>query len=166
MFLRDVRKNKMLKRIIGKIWRTAPSSIRALAVRITQKTFTVSVGAIVLDEAGKVLLLDHVFRPASGWGIPGGFINQGEQPVDAVRRELCEEIGLEIEAVELFRVRTINRHVEILFRAQARRRGGQAAAAAVVKSLEIKAVGWFSADELPEEMSRSQKHFIKQVLEG
>jgi ADP-ribose pyrophosphatase YjhB (NUDIX family) len=152
----------MLKRIIGKIWRTAPSSMRALAVRLTQKTFTVSVGAIVVNDAGKVLLLDHVFRPGSGWGVPGGFINRGEQPEEAVRREICEEIGLEIDGVELFRVRTIDRHVEILYRAKARPGGGEGTA----KSLEIKAVGWFAADELPEEMSRSQKHFIKQILEA
>lgn len=149
----------MLKNFIGKIWRAAPPFMRGYAVRLTQKRFTVSVGAIVVNEEGKVLLLDHVFRPASGWGIPGGFINHDEQPAEAVQREICEEIGLELETVELLRVRTINRHVEILFRARARGEG-------TVKSLEIKSVGWFTVDEMPCEMSRTQKHFIKQVLEG
>ena len=149
----------MLQELIGKIWRKMPSSVRMLAVRATQKTFTVSVGAIVTNEEGKVLLLDHVFRPASGWGMPGGFINEDEQPAEAARREIAEEIGLRIENIRLVGVRTIRRHVEILFRAEASGEGA-------VKSAEIKSVKWFALDEMPEEMSRPQKEIIRQVLEG
>src|SRR2546423_954989 len=105
----------MLKQILGKIWRKTPTFLRLRLVRATQKKFTVSVGAIVINPENKVLLLDHVLRPASGWGIPGGFIEANESAVEAVKRELREETGLEIENVEIFRIRTINLHVEILF---------------------------------------------------
>lgn len=147
----------MLKKIIGKIWRKSPRFARAFAVRLSQETFTVSVGAIVTNDEGKVLLLDHVLRPASGWGIPGGFINKGEQPAEAVKREICEEIGLEIEDIKLLKAHTFKRHVEVLFRAKARGEGK-------VKSLEIREVKWFAIDEMPEEMSRGQKQIIRQVL--
>jgi 8-oxo-dGTP diphosphatase len=147
----------MLQKIIGKIWRKSPQVLRASFVRLTQNTFTVSVGAIVTNDEGKVLLLDHVLRPGSGWGVPGGFVNTGEQPAGAVKREICEEIGLEIENVEMLRVQTINRHLEILFRARARGEGK-------IKSLEIKQIGWFAPEEMPEEMSRTQKQLIRQVL--
>jgi 8-oxo-dGTP diphosphatase len=149
----------MLQKIIGKIWRISPQIFRAYFVRFTQNTFTVSVGAIVTNDEGKVLLLDHVLRPGSGWGVPGGFINHGEQPAEAVKREICEEIGLEIESIELVRVRTIKRHVEILFRAKAHGEGK-------IKSLEIKEVRWVSPDEMPEEMSKAQQQLIKQVLDS
>ena len=149
----------MLRTIIGKIWRISPPLFRRQIVRLTQKTFTVSVGAIVTNEEGKVLLLDHVLRPASGWGMPGGFINHDEQPEAAIKRELCEEIGLEIESIELLQVRTIKRHVEILMRARGRGVGK-------VKSLEIKEVGWFAPDEMPEEMNRAQKQMIRRALAG
>jgi ADP-ribose pyrophosphatase YjhB (NUDIX family) len=63
----------------------------------------------VTDEAGHVLLLQHRYRPGfqkgGGWGIPGGFIQPREQPEAAVRRELREEIGLEIEQPEFAFVR-------------------------------------------------------------
>jgi ADP-ribose pyrophosphatase YjhB (NUDIX family) len=147
----------MLQKFIGKLWRITPTAIRAYGVRAWQTTFTVSVGAIVFNAEGKVLLLDHVLRPASGWGIPGGFINEGEQPAEAVKREIVEEIGLEIENLELLRVHTSRRHVEILYRATARGEG-------VVKSLEIKEVKWFALDEMPPEMSRAQKQVILQFL--
>jgi 8-oxo-dGTP diphosphatase len=148
----------MLKRIIGKIWRVTPSSIREFGVRISQKKFTVSVGAIVVNDEGKVLLLDHVFRPSSaGWGIPGGFINHNEQPAAAIQREICEEIGLEIKSIELLQVRAIKRHVEILFRARA-------TGAGAVKSLEIKEIGWFAPDQMPPVIGGRLKQTIKEIL--
>ena len=146
----------MLKKILGKLWRKTPALIRRRATRLAQAKFTVSVGAVVFNAEGKVLLLDHVLRPASGWGIPGGFIEAGEQPERAVRRELCEEIGLEIENVELFRVRTFARHVEILFCARAREKGE-------VKSFEINKIGWFEINQLPKEMSKNPKRIIEEV---
>jgi ADP-ribose pyrophosphatase YjhB (NUDIX family) len=79
-----------MMKIVGRIWRKLPASVRMKIVRVTQKKFTASVAAIVQNEKGEVLLLDHVLRPASGWGIPGGFLDFGEQPIDAVKRELRE----------------------------------------------------------------------------
>lgn len=147
----------MLKKILGKLWRKSPPLLRRILVRNTQTTFTISVGAIVVNAEGKVLLLDHVLRPASGWGIPGGFINANETPDQAVRREICEEIGLEIEDVRLHGVQIINRHLEILFRARAR-------AAGEIKSFEINKIGWFEPDKMPKEMGRRQIEFIKKAL--
>ena len=147
----------MLKKIIGKIWRLSPAGIRTRFVSLTQQTFTVSVGAIVTNEDGKVLLLDHVLRPASGWGIPGGFINKDEQPAKAVKREICEEINLEIKNIQMVKAQTYRRHVEILFRAEASGEGK-------VQSLEIKQLKWFDVNELPEEMNQSQKDMVRQIL--
>lgn len=147
----------MIKKIIGKIWRKTPAIIRTKLVRATQKKFTVSVGAVVTNEKNEVLLLNHVFRPASGWGIPGGFIEHDEQIIDAIKRELLEETNLELENVEIYQVQIINRHVEFLVRARAKGR-------AEVKSLEIRELGWFKLNALPEKMSRVQKQIIREVL--
>ncbi len=134
-----------------------PSYLRKKVIRTTQPTFTVSAAAIITNENGKVLLLDHVLRTASGWGLPGGFLETGEQPENALKREIREETGLEIKDVELIRVRTINRHIEILFRAKATGK-------AEVKSSEIKDVVWFNVDEIPENMSQTQKSVIRKLL--
>ena len=134
-----------------------PPRVRMKIIRASQRKFTVSVAAIVINENNEILLLDHVLRPGASWGIPGGFIEHGEQPADAVRRELYEETGIELTDVELFRVRTIYRHVEILFRAKA-------VGTATVKSREINAVGWFRTGEMPENMSRTQKTLVEKLL--
>jgi ADP-ribose pyrophosphatase YjhB (NUDIX family) len=147
----------MLMKIIGKIWKKLPALVRMKIVRATQKNFTASVAAIIQNEKGEVLLLDHVLRPASGWGIPGGFLDFGEQPIDAVKRELREETGLELKDVKIYRVRTIGRHIEILFSAGA---VGEAS----VKSREISGLGWFKVEEMPEKMNRIQKTVIEDLL--
>ncbi len=147
----------MLKKIVGKIWRKTPHLIRLKLIRTSQTKFTVSVGAVVLNDEGEILLLDHVLRPASGWGIPGGFINAGEHPQEAVKREIFEETGLEISEVEMIWLRTLNRHIEIIFKAKGR---GQAE----VRSREIIQLGWFKLNEMPKEMSQAQAEIVKKVL--
>ncbi|HEX8142139.1 MAG TPA: NUDIX domain-containing protein [Pyrinomonadaceae bacterium] len=149
----------MLKKLLGALWRGAPKSLRRWGVRLVEPRFTVTAGAVVLDEEGRVLLLEHVFRAGSGWGIPGGFIERSEQPEEAVRRELREEIGLELERAELVFVRTLKRpgQVEIIFLCRARGPLGS-------QSMEIKRAQWFALNALPEALSRDQRRIIERAL--
>src|SRR5215475_7732020 len=111
----------MLKQVLSQLWQRVPAGIRRWVVRTTNAQFTATAGAIIFNEAGEVLLLKHYFRAGSGWGLPGGFLKPGEQPLDALRRELKEEIGLEIHDVEIFWARSFRRprQIEVLYRAKA-----------------------------------------------
>jgi 8-oxo-dGTP diphosphatase len=106
--------------------------------------------AIVVDD-GKVLLARRGGPPFEGrWDLPGGFVAEGEHPLDAVRRELREEAGLEIEPRELVGIwmdhysedesgpSTMN----LYFTATSR--GGDAKAADDVAELR-----WTRADDVP-----------------
>lgn len=146
----------MLKKLVGFVWKFTPYFVRMHAIRLTQTKFTVSVAAVIFDSEGRVLLLEHILRPNWSWAIPGGFIENGEQPEAAVRREIKEETDLELENLRMIRVRTINRHVEILYAANA-------AGEIKLKTNEITDAGWFTLDEMPEKMSRAQKLLIAQV---
>jgi len=64
----------------------------------------VGVGGVIFDGAS-VLLAKRGQEPAKGtWSLPGGAVELGEQVVDALKREIQEEIGIEIEVGGLVKV--------------------------------------------------------------
>ncbi|MEO1474334.1 MAG: NUDIX domain-containing protein [Pseudomonadota bacterium] len=59
-------------------------------------------GAAILNDAGELLLIQRLRPPEPGhWGLPGGKIDFGERTEDAVKREIAEELGIEIEITRL-----------------------------------------------------------------
>lgn len=84
----------------------------------TSETIKVSHGVIV-DESGRVLLLkrseDRLYAPGQ-WCWPGGKIEAGEAPEDALRRELREELDAEVEVIdrgEPYHLKTPQAHWEV-----------------------------------------------------
>ncbi len=62
----------------------------------------VGVGGVVVDGAGRVLLIRRGKEPMKGhWSIPGGLVELGETLEQAVVREMAEETGLTVEPVVL-----------------------------------------------------------------
>ena len=60
------------------------------------------VAAFVLRD-GQLLLTRRGIEPYYGyWDIPGGFLDYGEAPEDGLRRELQEELGLDVEIDAIF----------------------------------------------------------------
>jgi ADP-ribose pyrophosphatase YjhB (NUDIX family) len=57
--------------------------------------------AVCFDAEGRVLLGRRANDPGKGlWDLPGGFLHEDELPVDALRREVREETGLELELLD------------------------------------------------------------------
>ena len=126
---------------------------------MAQQKFTVSAAVVILNARNEVLLLNHVLRPYSGWGLPGGFLDRGEQPSEAIRREIREEVGIELDDLRMLSVRVLGTHVETLFAATS-------TGTATVRSREIMGLGWFEVDAVPEYFSPAQHRLIKKVLDG
>lgn len=109
-----------------------------------------SVGAVVVDEADRVLLLwRHRFTTnAWGWEIPAGWSDTGEDPVEAVRREVREETGFWPDHVELMATYSpmtgISPQRYQLFLARDAVQVGEPEVA------ESDRVEWVAVDELPE----------------
>jgi ADP-ribose pyrophosphatase YjhB (NUDIX family) len=59
-------------------------------------------GAAIRDSMGRLLLIQRLREPEAGaWGLPGGKIDFGERATDTARREIAEELGIEIEILHL-----------------------------------------------------------------
>lgn len=149
----------MWARIFRQIWRKLPKKIRRLAVVLFHPRFTVATGALIINSKNQLLLLHHQFRPGSSWGLPGGFINTKEDPESGLRRELKEEINLEIVDLEIALTRTLNKYkqVEIYYR-------GRTNIDVFNLSFEINRAEWFDLDRLPADLCADQRWLIEMIL--
>lgn len=79
--------------------RRAPWVMRAAhgVYKHTRPRFTGGVVGVVMNEAGEILLAEHVYHPILPWGLPGGWVDRHEPPEHAVARELREELSLTVE---------------------------------------------------------------------
>ena len=108
-------------------------------------------GAICVDDDGRILLTRRAAEVFDGvWDIPGGFVDDGEHPVETVRRELREETGLDVEPLDFLGV-WMDRYSEdesgpstLNLYWRARVVGGEPQAADDVSELR-----WFAPHELP-----------------
>lgn len=144
---------------LSRIWRRLPKRARRLGILLLHPRFTVTAGAVIVDEQQRVLLLHHRFRGGSGWGIPGGFLNARESPEAAVRRELREELNLELENVEIAFTHTLQEYnqIEIVFRVTPRN-------AVQISSAEISRAEWFALDALPPALGEYQRWLLQKAF--
>jgi len=121
------------------------------------KTPYLTVDCIIRYKQGIVLIQRR--HPPAGWALPGGFCEIGETVEDAVRREVREETGLELEGLKQFRVysdpdRDPRFHtVSVVFAADGKGelKGGDDAKKAKV----------FKLDELPKEIPFDHRKIIE-----
>jgi len=66
----------------------------------TPQTFRANVGAAIVNTDGLVLALERKEIPGS-WQFPQGGLDEGEEPLEAVKREILEETGIEASHLEL-----------------------------------------------------------------
>ena len=74
---------------------------KAFAYDYARPAVTADIVLITREAQPRVLLIQRAHEPFAGaWALPGGFVNVDEPIVDAAKRELHEETGLEIALLE------------------------------------------------------------------
>ncbi len=112
-----------------------------------------TVGAYIV-KSSNILLVRRAVEPRKGyWDIPGGFVRDDENPEEAVKRELREELSLEVINLKLIGVigpeeyqyqKITQKNFEISYLC------GINESTPPSPSDDIDSVSWFPLDDLPE----------------
>ncbi len=111
----------------------------------------VGAAVLALTPDQRVLLVKRGVDPAQGsWCLPGGFMEIGETPQEAARRECEEESGYQVEITELLDVFYYEDYrgsgVLIMYK-------GHVTDGAARPGEDVKAVGLFGPDDLPADIA-------------
>lgn len=80
--------------------------------------------AVVIQQNDQILLVQRLFDPQKGhWTLPSGYVDAGEDPIEAARRECQEETGFLVGHVQLLDVLFSQEHqrgasILIIYRAE------------------------------------------------
>jgi 8-oxo-dGTP diphosphatase len=116
---------------------------------------------VVVDDSSRVLLVKHSYGELN-WELPGGAGESGESGEETARREVLEEVGIELETMRLVGVYwdpQVDAH-HFVFRSRTR------GTPRVTDQKEITEVGWFSSDALPRPMSDFTVRRITDAIAG
>ena len=147
----------MIKIILLRIWRIFPGWLQNVAARLIRPLFQVYSAAVIFNEKKQILLVKLTYQRFHPWGIPGGGIDYGEQPDDAVVRELLEETGLRIEVEKLLFAKTWASRVGMYYLCRITEGEFQ-------PSDEVVEIGYFTKDNLPDVRPQDVK-LIVQIFE-
>jgi ADP-ribose pyrophosphatase YjhB (NUDIX family) len=129
-----------------------------------------TVGALIQDELGKVLLCDSHKWPGI-YTVPGGHVELGETCEEALVRECHEEVGLDVDVIELLSIQQVIHPREfwrsdvhfIFFDYLCKAPGKQKAR---VDSDEIQSVTWaLPLDALNFKIDRYLRHFLLRLVD-
>ena len=138
-------RRRFVRLLLG-VYRRLPRLGRRWIVRTIAPSFTVGAMAIIERSDGAVLLVRHSYRRR--WGVPGGLMKRGEHPELALRREVSEEVGVDVDLLgePSVVVDPDPQRVDLVYRGRLR----DETAVPRAESVEIVEVRWFRPEELPE----------------
>ena len=129
-----------------------------LVWRWRQARFSAGVAGVIFNSEGHVLLVEHVFHPHAPWGLPGGWVDRSESPTDALRREMREELALDVTIGPVLLVELdFGNHLDLAYLCHANSPVGRL-------SSELLDHGWFDTASLPR-LHRFHYRAIRRALD-
>jgi 8-oxo-dGTP diphosphatase len=134
-----------MKRFLLKIWYIFPLWMQRIASVILRQHFQVAVGAMIFNEQGQLLLCRHTYRRLHPWGLPGGGLHFGEDPLDGIKREVLEETGMTVKDARLLLVDN-SREIHLFTLTYL----CSGVSGTFVKNEEVSYISYFDVDKLPD----------------
>ncbi len=115
---------------------------------------------VLVEKDGKILLVQRSFNPYRGkWSLPAGFVNAGEDPAEAARRECLEETSLNTRVIRLLDIYAEKEHdggADFIILYQAEVIGGN-----LLAGDDAADAKFFARNNLPELAFKATHHFLE-----
>ena len=119
--------------------------------------FTIGVFGIITDNEGRVLLCHR--RDYDLWNLPGGAVEAGESPWEALVREIKEETGFEAKPTHLTGVYSKPDKNEIVLSFACQITGGEITTTDEADKIEYFEVGQIPKNTSPKQVERIKEYF-------
>lgn len=129
---RSLQKIPFLLELIRKTW------------RFTRPRYTAGAVGVIFNESGAVLIVEHAYHAYTPWGLPGGYLDNREDPDHAVAREMLEELSLKVEVGPIVHIeRNYASHLDLAYLCRVQGSIG-------ALSSELISYRWSALDDLPD----------------
>ena len=137
-----------------------PSAVRTFLIRRATPSFHIGAICVVERADGYLLLVRQSYR-RDGWGFPGGLLRRNEEPADGARRELREELGIDVEldGLPVVVIDAPARRVDVVFNARLATASAEPERSS--HSPEITDARWFPHDALPDLLPEAASALIQ-----
>ena len=121
-----------------------PLRLQIVLSRFIRPLFQVFVAGVIFNQDNKILLVKATYQRFHPWGLPGGSLEYGESPEEAVKREVWEETGLNVDIKSFLLVKTWSPdRVGMYYLCEI-------TSGEIHPTDEVSEAGYFSLDDLPD----------------
>jgi ADP-ribose pyrophosphatase YjhB (NUDIX family) len=134
-----------VKKILAKIYRSLnlSKSWQLFIMNFFQTKFLVGTTGIIFNDKKEILLFKHTYR-SHPWSLPGGYLEKGEHPREALEREIKEESGFVVSIDDSLKTRTDRDYARLDLCYTGVLIGGE-----FTPTHEVSEYGFFALDKLP-----------------
>lgn len=145
--------------LLYKIYKFLPKNIRWAISFLLSDKFIIGFDVFVLNLKGELLLIKNTYQDS--WTIPSGYLKNKENIDDSIKRELNEELKLEIKDIKFIKVVNDNSKPVITFFFQATAANEHVQ----IDKKEVEMAKFFPLMKLPENILKITQPHIKSYLD-
>jgi 8-oxo-dGTP diphosphatase len=147
---------RSVKRVLFAIYKYSPKPVRWRISYMLSSKFLVGM-IFFVEKDGRLLLVRHTYQEA--WSLPGGWLKKGETIEQGARREIKEEFGAAITAIQILKIEAARPKpvIDIAI-------GCRFVEPPKADQLEIQAFDFFNVGSLPLEIIQSHRAHINEYI--
>jgi 8-oxo-dGTP diphosphatase len=147
---------RSVKRVLFAIYKYSPQPVRWRISYMLSSKFLVGM-IFFVEKDGRLLLVRHTYQET--WSLPGGWLKKGETIEQGARREIKEEFGAAITAIQFLKIEAAKPKpvIDIAI-------GCRFVELPKADQLEIQAFDFFNVGSLPLEIIKSHRAHINEYI--